>query len=323
MSNNRNGDLADKYKRQTRLYQLISLFLLVGCIAMGLHLGWKVKRASLNTYPLINPARQYISQDDFIVNIQPLRQELGELVAKEKDIKISLYYEQLNTGANISINQDMKLHAASLTKLPEAMIVAKKVEMGEWDWDNQLILTQGDIDRGSGGLYHYPLNSRFTIEKLLEEMLVNSDNTAERIIYRNIKDDDTSRLIGDVGLEDLYNMEGKMSAKEYSRLYRALYSASFLNRENSTKILKFLSAAKFKDYLSSGLPEDIVFAHKYGENKEYRFVGDSGIVYFPNRPYLFTVMMELPDSTDESRDRAKYLMKEISIKAYEFMSFNH
>jgi D-alanyl-D-alanine carboxypeptidase len=48
---------------------------------------------------------------------------------------ISIYYEQLNSGANISVNKDLRLWPASLTKLPVALVVMKKIESGGWSED--------------------------------------------------------------------------------------------------------------------------------------------------------------------------------------------
>src|SRR6266581_4865476 len=74
---------------------------------------YKTGSASLSKpsyeYSLIDPAREFIPQSDYIINIQPLRNYLIELNKQIGDQNISLYYEQLNSGANISINKDLRL----------------------------------------------------------------------------------------------------------------------------------------------------------------------------------------------------------------------
>lgn len=279
-----------------------------------------------NNYPYIDPMRSFISQDDFIVNLQPLREELRDLSAEfeSKGGKVSIYLEFLNTGGNISINQDAYIFPASLTKLPVAMVVMKKIEEGDWELTNELILAPQDRNAESGDeenpLAEYPVGTRFTIEKLLEELLVNSDNTAALIFTRNLHEDELKDIIEEIGLEDLFTEEGRYSAKEYSRLFRALYTSSFLTRANSQYILELLDRATFNEFLSASVPENIRFPHKYGVGAHVigtNFYADSGIVYLTSRPYLITVMVE-GERTTAFEERTISFMQEVSSAVYEY-----
>jgi beta-lactamase class A len=302
-----------------------SRYLVVGLLALNVLLGFMLIREMhsiddhlSSEYPLIDPARNFTPQEDFIVNIQPLREEVMRIVGAKGE-KISLYFEVLNTGANISINPAIGIFPASLAKLPLAMVVAKKVESGKWDWDNQLVLLDQDRDRSSGELYKRQVGTALTIEELLKELLVNSDNTAYAILLRNMESDDLGSIVSAVGLDELFMEGGKISAKEYSRLFRSLYTSSYLKRENSQKILDCLTATPFDEYLRSGLPEEVVFAHKIGENHYYNSYSDSGIVYLKNRPYMLSVMVETVDSPDE-KQRVVNFMNEVSKTIYEYVS---
>ena len=272
-----------------------------------------------NPYPLIDIMRNFIPQEHFIVNIQPLREELRALVEREGKNSITLYFEFLNTGANVSINPDLRIWPASLPKLPMAMTVMKRIENGTWSLDNELVLFEQDKDFGYGKLFERPVGTRFTIEELLEEMLVRSDNAAYRILLRNT---DLSELVGviqETGLEDLFTEGGRVSAKEYSRLFRSLYTSSFLERENSQKILSLLAQSEFRDFLTSGVPADIPFSHKFGIDRDEHVYLDAGIVYAPNRPYLLAVMVKGTGVAGEE-EKVKQLMKEMSEKAYTYVS---
>src|SRR6185436_5208693 len=100
---------------------------------------------------------------------------------------VSIYYEQLNSGANISVNKNLRLFPASLSKLALALIVAKKVEQGKWQYDTELTHVETDLSSDSGEFYKSIGNGPTTIEKLLEELLVNSDNTAQNILLKNVQ----------------------------------------------------------------------------------------------------------------------------------------
>lgn len=270
-------------------------------------------------YPLINVARNFIDQKHFITNLQPLRDDLNKLVAENGPSAISIYFEFLNTGANISINPDAKIWPASLVKVPLAMGVMKKIENGDWTEENELVLMKDDRDSAWGDLYKKPIGSRFTISFLLQELLTNSDNTAFRILYRNLSTDELQDIIRAVGLDELFDQEGKISAKEYSRIFRSLYTSSYLKRENSQKILKWLAESPYQEYLGQGIPKEITFSHKIGDNKNVDIILDSGIVYIPNRPYLITVTIDFSQG-EMNREKALELMKIISEKSFQYIN---
>lgn len=284
-------------------------------------------RPFINPFPLIDPARSFSAQDNFVTNIQPLREEINAMVAQFNG-PVSLYLEYLNTGANISINPDLYLWPASLAKVPLAMAVMKKVEDGEWNLDNELVLMAGDRNEESGDgekpLYEYPVGTRFTIRTLLQELLVNSDNTAFYILLRNVDADEMGRIVEDLGLEQLFTEEGRVSAKEYSRMMRALYVSSFLNREHSQMILGWLDQSPFNDFLAAPVPPGVPFPHKYGQKININVYTDSGIVYLPDRPYLLTVIVQGDESAPFETEivRSAEFMQEVSRAAYEYFSKN-
>lgn len=273
----------------------------------------------VNQYPLIDISRNFIPQENFIVNIQPLREELNAIVEREGKDSISLYFEFLNTGANISINPNLSVWPASLIKVSIALAVMKKIEYGEWAFSSKLELTEEDKDMNYGKLFEKPTGTRLSIDNLLTEMLVASDNTARRVFLRNLDSSEIVEVMESMGLEELFTKEGKMSAKEFSRIFRLLYTSSFLQRKNSEKILALLAKSTFKDFLSSGVPLDVIFSHKFGIDRDLHTYLDSGIVYTKNRPYLITVAVQGTGEKNEE-SRIKKLMKEISEETYQYVT---
>jgi beta-lactamase class A len=275
----------------------------------------------VNPYPLIDPARSFIAQENFFSSIEPLRKDLKNIVAKnEKEgARIGLYFEFLNTGANVSINQEARFWPASLSKMPTALSVMKKVERGEWKLSNELVLFSEDRNDGFGTLYQKPTGTRLTVEQLLKELIINSDDTAHRIFLRNLGAEDFNGMLEALGMGEMFDGEYNITAKEYSRIFRALYSSSFLKREYSTMLLEWLSDTRFNEFLDSGIPQGTLFAHKIGEHVPESTYLDSGIVYVPNRPYLITVMVQVKDG---NREHAKEIMKEISKASYDYVANN-
>lgn len=313
MSHKDNKDLSKKDKR---FYKKVSILCAMGAFVLGAMVVY-VFRVSIpiSKYKLIDPLREYIPEDAYIINIQDLREYLNTIEKKYPN-NISIYYETINTGANIAIGKDLHLFPASLSKLVQAIIITKKVEDGSLKWSQILKPTESDVSAESGNLYKTITGDGMTVSDLLNALLIESDNTAQNIFRHQLDINDYIAFQQETGLENLYNEKGFISAKEYTRLLRVLYTSSYLEPENSEKILNLMSQAKFKDYLSQGIPEGVVFAHKYGENVQYNIFADSGIVYIKDRPYMLTVIIKGNDSSIETRNWAAGLMKEISEHAY-------
>jgi hypothetical protein len=120
-------------------------------------------------------------------------------------------------------------------------------------------------------------------------------------------------------MENLFNEEYDITAKEYSRILSSLYNASYLNREHSQLLLTYLSDTPFTEFLNSGVPEEVAFSHKIGEEFEKSVFLDSGIAYVPNRPYLITVMVDT-SANNGGVEKAKEIMKTVSEKAYNYVA---
>lgn len=276
-------------------------------------------------YSFIDFSRNFIPREFYSINLQHLRNSLNELVSQEESQgkQISIYFEYLNTGGNISINQDLHLIPASLNKLPVAIAVLDKVEKGEWSLIDRLVLLPEDVDYNFGTLYQEPLNSSFTIEFLLKEMLQKSDNTALNILLRNVKIDGVMQILDQIGLQELFDERGNITAKEYSRLFRSLYTASLLNLEYSQLLLSWLTQTEFNEFISKDISNDIAVAHKFALNKDYLVFADSGIFYLPNRPYLLTILVHTESfdlNPDQALHEAGSTMQKISKTIYSFIN---
>jgi len=271
-------------------------------------------------YPFLDPMRFFAEPRDLLTTVQPVREDLRDLFEKE-DLKFtSLYFEYINTGANISLNPDIRILPASLIKVPLAMAVMKKIERGDWELYNELIMTKEDRDAGWGDVYmKYPMGSPISIQSLIEEMLLTSDNTAYRILYRNLSLDEVRDVFISLGLDDFFDQEWKITAKEYTRLIRSLYTANYITPEHSQFLLDILSRTEYDDYLGQGIPDQTLFAHKIWENESKTVILDAGLVYIGNRVYLISMAMDYEQEWF-TRDKALDIFKQVSILVYNYIS---
>lgn len=310
---NKNLNLETKKTKNIWLYLLIIILLSASIFGWTFYFISNSKTREVKISPLLNPLRAMVDKKDMIVSIQPLRDEINTVTSNNPDI--SVYFEFLNTGANIVVNKDAEFFPASLSKLPLAMTVVKKIERGEWKWENELVLMPTDKDDRFGNLYQQPIGTRITIENLVREMLVNSDNTAYTMILRNLEPEEFKNTQKSLGLDSFFSNEGKISAKNYTVILRSLYNSSYLGMPDSEKLIKMMADSETNEFLSKGIPSDTLFSHKIGISDEKSVYLDAGIVYLPNRPYFLIVMVNTPDE-----DRVKAEMKEISEKVYNYIS---
>lgn len=302
-----------KYKNKKIVLGLF-FSLLINFILLGYVITQDIssKNSLKNKYNLLDPAVGLIEKKDLIVNIQPLRDQLNEY---EKDKNISIYFEFLNTGANVSINKNEEFWPASLLKLPVVMAATEKIEKGEWKWKNELVIMSSDKNDKFGTMYQKPVGTKVTIEELVKKALIESDNTANFVLVRNLEPKEFQDIYEHIGLKEFISSEGKIGAKKYSVFFRSLYNATYLKEVHSERLLKYMTETPFNEYLASGLPEKVNFSHKIGVSDEKDVYLDSGIVYLPNRPYILTVMINTKDI-----EFAKKQMKDISQKVYSYIS---
>src|SRR3989344_9544694 len=104
-----------RFLKNQKLNTIIGLLVVTNLVAAGYAFYFKNQNLQYeNPYPYIDISRNFIPQEHFITTLQPLRDELNQLVAKEAEggSTVSVYIEYLNTGANVSINTQIGIWPA-------------------------------------------------------------------------------------------------------------------------------------------------------------------------------------------------------------------
>ena len=134
------------------------------------------------------------------------------------------------------------------------------------------------------------------VEELTAHMIQSSDNSAADILWDWIGEKRVMQVFEDLGMywEGVNPAEDFLSLRDYVRLLRVLYNASYLDEAFSEKALRLLVNAEFSGGLVAGVPPGVPVAHKFGErtfkDKGVLQLHDCGIVYYPNGAYLIGVM---------------------------------
>lgn len=281
-------------------------------------------------YKYINPILECnpdIAQNN---NFNSLKKDINQLISQEiqkKNISFaSIYFRDLNNGPWFGINEKEYFAPASLIKVPILMTYLKKAENDSSLLQKKisLIITpDGDSIQNIKPSVSLAPNQEYTIEDLLEKMIIYSDNDAYNTLAQNLTEDEFIKIYKDLDIDiskAFTDPNGNIiTVSGYSSFYRILFNASYLNQEMSEKALSMLAQTQYKDGLVAGVPKDVAVAHKFGERKfldsgETQF-HDCGIVYLPKKPYLLCIMTRGNDLT-----KASNVIKNISQKVYQTLN---
>lgn len=293
-------------------WPLISFLTLIIGIGIGAFIYWKVypeisykeTRNAFN-YKFINPllecGTESISQDK---NLTTIRKSIENFISQQKkDKKItfaSIYYRDLNNGPWFGINEKEFFSPASLIKVPLLITYYKEAETDPSILDKKIIntLTFNSDDQDIQPSQHLELNQEYTVDDLLNRMIIYSDNLAYNLLLDNI---DNKKLLNTYQDFDIDISKYKddpsgniITVKDYSSIFRILFNASYLDKKYSEKALNLLSQSEYQDALVKYIPKNVSVAHKFGERyfteTGEKQLHDCGIVYYPKKPYLICIM---------------------------------
>ena len=119
----------------------------------------------------------------------PSRSALTRLLEAELarfPAKAGVYVKHLATNEEASVSADNEFDGASVIKIPIMILAFRMAEAGELDLDERYEITRADLEPGSGVLQHHDLGATPTLQDLITEMIMTSDNTATRIMVKKV-----------------------------------------------------------------------------------------------------------------------------------------
>lgn len=266
-----------------------------------------------NQYPYLSKRIFSESQNDLIINFTILRSAIREYVAKNTDEEsgkdIGVYFEYLPTGTSIGVNDQLEEKLASLIKIPVVMAAYKAVDEGKLSLDQELIITDGDLDPSFGELWKRGKGTKISVRQAIDLAIIESDNTATKTLTHALPEGYIDDIFDSLDVPKNKNQGFTViSPKNYTSILRSLYLSSYLNRDHSNEILDILSRTNFNDRIPVGVPNHIKVSHKIGiynlnnasPNNQPVF-SDCGIVYANNRPYSLCIMTKNVDESISKR----------------------
>ena len=210
-------------------------------------------------------------------NIKELINEIMEENGLTENNFAFFYYNQ-DTKKYYFYNENKYFTAASTVKVPVAMLYYDKINNGELTLDTTLKYTSDCYEAGGGTTAStYKEGDSIPIKFLLEQAIVNSDNTAVNILIKNLgwnqyRKDITNASYGCDLLKYLYN-----------------------NIDSYSELIENMKKSSGGQYLKKYIDKYDV-AHKYGSYNGY--IHDYGIV-FGETTYLIGVYTKSITNVDE------------------------
>jgi len=282
-------------------------------------------------YKYINPILECNSDIEQNTKLSSLKKSIEDTIKNEiykKNISfVSVYFRDLNNGPWLGVNEEEYFSPASLIKVPILITYLKKAE------DNPAVLKMelfpivstdsGDNIQNIKPSVSLAPDKKYTIEELLEKMIINSDNDAYNTLADNLTSNEITKVYQDLDIDiskAFTNPNGNIiTVKDYASFYRILFNASYLNQDMSEKALSLLAQSQYKNGLVAGVPQNINIAHKFGERKyldsDETQLHDCGIIYLPKKPYLLCIMTRGNDIT-----KASNTIKDISAQVFQYVS---
>ncbi len=284
-------------------------------------------------YELLNPSVICNLTDEGIDRVHDAEDKTKLLIQKSiasgRISKGSVFYRNLETKSWFAIKDTENFWPGSLLKVPLAVAYFKLSEVDP-NVFTQTFEYKGGLAANSRE-YYQPKESikageRYSIEELISRMIIDSDNEAANFLAKFINKDFLDKVFLDLGIyfPTSDRIEEKfVSVRNYSNMLRTIFNASYLNADNSEKLLEIMTKSRFADGLRAGVPDEAKVAHKFGERTIAkdpdiiigRGLNDCGVVYKKGGAYSLCVMVE-----GEDFEKLAGVIKDVSRLVYEVSS---
>lgn len=232
----------------------------------------------------------------------------------------------LDTGWEITFNEDKLIPSASLVKVPIMLACFYAAEEGKIKLSDTIILKSSEKVAGSKVLGRQPSGTVFTVEELFNPMITQSDNAAANILIDFLGLDTLNSYFKKMGLKNT-NIARKMmdfeerregeenytTAQDMAYLLEELYYKRFLNKDVSQRCLELLGQQKINDRIPRKLPRGTYVVHKTG--LERHICHDAGIVFTNKGNFLICVLAK---HEDRFAKHTKRFISDVTLLTYNY-----
>jgi beta-lactamase class A len=220
----------------------------------------------------------------------------------------------LASGEALGPGAQLRFHAASTMKVPVLIELARRVDAGDFRWDDSLLVRNAfrsladgstfQLDRAddSDSTVYQMIGQRVTIKVLARLMIIRSSNLATNLLIDQLgaaRVTATARALGADSIEVRRGVEGQKAfdlgwnntttARDLAVLLAALQRGQAASAASTAVALDMLRGQEFNDGIPAGLPAGTPVAHKTGELTAV--FHDAALIYPPGRPPFVLVVL--------------------------------
>ena len=229
-----------------------------------------------------------------------VREKINNLIniylkESEKGRKVAFYYENTNTNNIISYNKDLLFYAASSIKVLICLMILELSEQNKINIEDKLLVTMDDIKRGTGIINKQTKDTYYTIKKLIELTITESDNTAYIKLVNLIGKDKLKEYGLNLGAK--HTMEGKetdsfgaINCTDMIIYWKKIKEYIDSNKKYSKDFKEYLQKTTTK-LIDSKYIDNKPFMRKYGSFDVYYH--EAGYIEDSNDSYFLIILTRL------------------------------
>ena len=162
------------------LLLVISITIIVGCTSKD-KVIIEENISNEGTLEKVNNEETVKIQNKSLIEL--IDEKTNEVLGEYRN-NVSIYFKNLNTNEEYTLNENTYYVAASTNKVPLSMMILDEVNNGEKSLDDLLYFTEEDREEGSGRLYYLDDIPNLTIDDAIYLSIVDSDNIAKNMLTR-------------------------------------------------------------------------------------------------------------------------------------------
>jgi len=253
----------------------------------------------------------------------PLEEELSAVI-EASGAQVGLYYRSLATGGDsVTIDADVRMHAASTMKVPVMMRLVLDDQEGIRSLDDSLEVKRTFRSIVDGSTFDLPpysdsdttfygqVGTRASIRSMVDRMITWSSNLATNILIEHADPERIEAMLAELGadsmqvlrgVEDLKAFQAGMSntttARALGTVMAAVVESDLFTEESRRAMLDILQRQHFRDGIPAGLPEGTRVANKTGW---ITAINHDAAIVFPDSapPYVLVVMVRGHPAEDQ------------------------
>jgi beta-lactamase class A len=239
-----------------------------------------------------------------------------------KDAEFGFLVHNIDTGEKYGFNSDKLFETGSVYKLFVMLTVLYDISQQKLTMETPLTLT-ADVAKyaieDDGGILILPIGSSMSVKNLLENTIVQSNNTAALMLLTQVRSTHMREVVVSKGmtgsnLTDSFNF--RTTAQDLDLFFTLLAGNKLLGAESDEIMRDLMLRQRFRSKIPALLPPGTKVVNKVGD---YPGVSnDTGLIYLPNgQRYTLTMLARQTDANG-----ARTLMQQLSLAVYNYFAKN-